>query len=248
MTWKPIVTYLTRGSESVFAVIILGLASGVLAKLGHNDSRTTYALVVSVFNIIYFGYSQAMIPTICNYRTFSSLIFACETLFAIFYLAAFAAIADAFPTGNCNAFGGGDLTSACRMYQALLPFTLLNWLLFSTDLVLFIGFSYIPEIATYGFAHTFVLSKFQFGAIFSDYVTIFGKPIPGVKTEVEGDGTAAAGAAAGAAPIEGAPAADVEANVGLASTDEDQEKDRTPEQGTDGANDGNLAAGGRPYP
>ena len=104
MTWRPIVSYILRGCQSVFAIIILGLTSGILAKLGHNESRVTYSLVVAIMNIIYFGYSLALVPSIKRNRTISSLIFICEALFTIFYLAAMGAIADVFPSGDCDSF------------------------------------------------------------------------------------------------------------------------------------------------
>lgn len=258
MTWRPIVSYILRGCQSVFAIIILGLTSGILAKLGHNESRVTYSLVVAIMNIIYFGYSLALVPSIKRNRTISSLIFICEALFTIFYLAAMGAIADVFPSGDCDSFFfSNDLASACKMYKALLPFNLFNWLLFTATLTLFIGFSYIPQIRSYGFANTFTLTRFEFGVIFANTFNLFGKPVAGVKSEGEPvDGAVGAGAGAGAgtgaegeaAPVAPAPA-DAEANVGIASTDEDQEKGRSPSGSNERLSNGeDLAANERPYP
>lgn len=240
MSWREIITYIFRATEATSSIVILGLSSGYLAESG-NNREVNYSLAVAILNLIYFGYSQTFVPSIGHDRTSSTLIFCCEGGLAILYLAAMASIANDYPT-HCS-------DSSCRMYQAILPFDLFNWLLFSVTFILFVGYSYIPEISTYGFVHTFRFSDFEYGTIFASYLNGFGKPIPGANAEAQtGD------VPAEAKDEEEAIAADInpddpEANVGIASTEEHHEKAHSPDSTQEGySNAAALALSNKAYP
>lgn len=255
MSWKQITTFILRGCQAIFAIIILGLSAGVLSDVDTNISRVTFSLVVALFNIIYFAYNQIMVPFVFKNQSLSSLICWLEFMFMVFYLAAMGAIADIFPTDCDWDYLSSKATTTCRTYQAILPFNLFNWLLFTATFILFIGFTYVPEIRTHGFAHTFSLTNFEFGTIFSSYLNGFGKPLPGAKAEgqgqapnddsvfVSGEGESQGQAYATAANQ------DPEANVGIASSDEDHVKVHTPDGSHEGfSNDANLGEHEKPYP
>ena len=263
MSWKQITTLILRGCQALFAVIILGLSAGVLGNVDTNISRVTFSLVVSIFNIIYFAYNQIMVPYLFKNQSISSLICWLEFMFMVFYLAAMGAIADIFPTDCGWYYGSSKATTTCRTYQAILPFNLFNWLLFTATFILFIGFTYVPEIRAHGFAHTFSLINFEFGTIFSSYLNGFGKPLPGAKAKAEAQAEAQAegqgpngdsvfvsgeGENQGQA-YETAGGYDPEANIGVISSDEDHEKIHTPDGSHEGiSNDANLGENDRPYP
>ncbi|EMG46527.1 hypothetical protein SBY92_002709 [Candida maltosa Xu316] len=172
MHWKQITTYAIRGTQFAFAVIDLGLAAGILAKWGTNFDRATYALVVGILNLLYIGYAEGLVPFVFKNQAPSFLILVCESIFTIFYLAAMGAVADV--TNGCDAWGGFGYHSfwndVCKLFQALTAFTLLNWLLFIASLVLFIIYSFIPEVKAYGFKHSFQNSTFEFGVIFAKQI------------------------------------------------------------------------------
>ncbi|KAG7664807.1 uncharacterized protein J8A68_001689 [[Candida] subhashii] len=219
MEGKELITYCIRGCESVFCIITLGLSAGLLNDVGGNVDRVTFALVTSILNILYFGYIGGIMPYVTVEQSPSSVIFASEIILAIFYLAAMGAIADITPTTSCSFFGFHNDDTICSLLKALIPFTLFNWLLFSGSFTLFLVYSFIPEMQTYGFAHTFKFTTYQWGAIWSDYSQAACKPIGGVANKEAGVAGAGEGAAVG----------DEEANVGVHSTDEEARENKYPE-------------------
>lgn len=171
---KPLISTLLRGFQFLFAIISLALAGSVLSDLGFNWDRMSYVVAVGVLNIVYFFYILIVVPFGLNGQSPSLVILIGESIFMIFYLAAWAATADGFPThcGRYSAFDyynyNGFDSSTCRAYQAVLPFTLFNWFLFIASLVLFILYTLVPQVKTFGFNNTIGLTNFHFGAIFSD--------------------------------------------------------------------------------
>lgn len=217
MHTNQIVTYCIRGTQAVFAIIVLGVAAGFLGEVGTNVDRVTFALVTSILNILYFGYIFGILPYVTQNGAPSVVILSCEIIMTIFYLAAMGAVADITPSGSCSFrfWGSGD--TACSLLKTLIPFTLFNWLLFTASLILFILYSFVPEIKSYGGSHVAKNTTYEYGAIYSDYNQQVLKPIGGLSKEAEG-----------IPPAEG----DDEANVGVHSVEEHAESHKYPE-GTD---------------
>ncbi|RLV93553.1 hypothetical protein JA1_002252 [Spathaspora sp. JA1] len=245
MHLKQLFTYGIRGAEGTFAVIVLGLSAGILAEAGINIDRVSYCLVVAILNLIYFGYIGGVLPFVTNNDAPSLAILICETLFALFYLAAMGSMADIVPGGSCDIWDGYNYYSSfstghrynfksiCQLEKALIPFTLFNWLLFTSSLLLFLFYSYIPEVRTYGWGHIIKLTKYHLGAIWSDYTQ------PAFKKIVGADG-GEKGVVAGEPAAEGtedavAPVVDEEARIG--SSDEEARENKyaeaTSEEGED---------------
>ncbi|CAX41767.1 conserved hypothetical protein [Candida dubliniensis CD36] len=222
MSWKPIVTYIFRGLQTVFCIVVLGLSAGFLADVGYNYDRVTFALVVSILNLLYFGYILILMPIFFKNFTFSILIFAAEFIFFVFYLSAMGAIADVVPSGSCGDYG--SYSSACSILKALIPFTLFNWLLFATTFGLFLGYSFIPQVSSRGFKSIFLPVRFEYGAIFTNFLLPFGKRY--AVTDPVTDAAVADAEITGNdiennAP-KGASVGDDEATAGLASSEEDK--------------------------
>lgn len=222
MSWKPIVTYIIRGAQSVFCIVVLGLSAGFLADVGYNYDRVTFALVVSILNLIYFSYILLIMPTILKNFSPSVIILVAEFIFFVFYLSAMGAIAAVIPSGSCGDYG--SYSSACSILKALIPFTLFNWLLFATSFGLFLGYSFIPQVSSRGFKSIFLPARFEFGAIFTDFALPFGKKY--AVTDPATDAAIANAEVTGSGIENDAPkvasVGDNEATVGLASSEEDK--------------------------
>ena len=146
--------------------------SWVLADVGYNYDRVTFALVVSILNLIYFSYILLIMPTILKTFTFGNH-FSCRVHFLCVLSFSHGTIAAVIPSGSCGDYG--SYSSACSILKALIPFTLFNWLLFATSFGLFLGYSFIPQVSSRGFKSIFLPARFEFGAIFTDFALPFGK-------------------------------------------------------------------------
>lgn len=168
---KVTTSIILRLVEFLFAVIVLGLSAGVLAGFDTNISRVSFNLVVAIFNIIWLVYIAFIAPRVLAGQTPTVVVLAVQCIFWVFYLAAWAVIADAFPS-DCNWwFFLRDSESTCRAYQAILPFSLLNWFWFSIELGLFFGYSLVPEIRSFGGNHLLLNTTYYWGTLFNAETT-----------------------------------------------------------------------------
>ncbi|CAK9441580.1 uncharacterized protein LODBEIA_P54480 [Lodderomyces beijingensis] len=172
---KGVISIVIRGVQLVLTIISLALGAAVLNALGYSFGRVAFTVAASVLTLLYLAFVCFVVPKGLNGRTPSLVIIIGESIFAIFYLAAWASIADFFPS-TCDF---GDMYSAyyyvgsfsengCRLYQAILPMTLLNFIAFVASLGLFIHYSYIPEMKSQGFNHTVQMSSYLWGCIYPD--------------------------------------------------------------------------------
>ncbi|CUM55577.1 unnamed protein product [Debaryomyces tyrocola] len=155
-----------RGLQLIWTIINLGLAAGLIADLDYGYSRVVYSLVISVLTIIYLV--VVMLP-IC-FRLMSPLvILVCECIFMIFWLASFAAMANAFGDVDCTYFNRYyDTNRWCLLGKAMIAFGLFNWVTFCVSLILLIIFTVIP----FGYRDNNLMTRntFKMGAIFPEVV------------------------------------------------------------------------------
>lgn len=153
-----------RGLQFIWTIINLGLAAGLIAELDYGYSRVVYSLVISVFTIIYLV--VVMLP-IC-FRSMSPLvILVSECIFMIFWLASFAAMANAFGDVDCTYFNRYyDTNRWCLLGKAMIAFGLFNWVTFCVSLILLIIFTLIPL----GYNNLMTGNSFKMGAIFPEVV------------------------------------------------------------------------------
>lgn len=135
-----------RVAEFLFAVAVLGLSAGVLASYNTNIPRVTFNLVVAIFDIIWLAYIAFIAPKTLAGQTPTAVVFACQIILWIFYLAGWTVIVDEFPKDCNESFYMRDSKDTCHAYQAILPFSILNYIVLSTELGLFYGYSLVPEI------------------------------------------------------------------------------------------------------
>ncbi|CCG21979.1 hypothetical protein CORT_0B02640 [Candida orthopsilosis Co 90-125] len=156
-----------RTVEFITTVAILGLSGSVLAKVGHNIPRVSFTTTVAAIDVLYLGYVGLFVPVALNNTTPSFIILGAQGAVWILYLASWAAIAAKFPTDCSTSSWENSSRATCRAYQALLPFTLFNWLLYGVEGALFLSYSYVNEVVNYGLGHTFRPSPFYWGSIFA---------------------------------------------------------------------------------
>ncbi|KAI5960032.1 hypothetical protein KGF57_001976 [Candida theae] len=156
-----------RTVELVTTVAILCLSGSILAKVGHDIPRVSFTTTVAAIDILYLGYVGLFVPVALNNTTPSFVILGAQSAVWILYLGSWAAIAAHFPTDCTTNSWENSSTATCRSYQALLPFTLFNWLLYSVEGTLFLSYSYVNEVVNYGLGHTFRPSPFYWGSIFA---------------------------------------------------------------------------------
>ncbi|KAI3404740.2 hypothetical protein KGF56_002443 [Candida oxycetoniae] len=164
---QEIISIIIRVLETILAIIALGLAGGFTADI--SLGRVIFTIVTAAESLVYLGYVEFLVPVAFKGKNISTLVFCCEVLNTLLYLVSWAIIAGDFPS-DCNNSSWGK--SNCQIYQAILPFTLLNWLLFSISFGLFLGFSYIPEIQRFSGAHTLKPTKYYWGSIFIDLPSV----------------------------------------------------------------------------
>lgn len=56
-----------------------------------------------------------------------------------------------------------DSKDTCHAYQAILPFSILNYIVLSTELGLFYGYSLVPEIRNFGGKHLLQNTTYYWG-------------------------------------------------------------------------------------
>ena len=156
-----------RAVEFLATVAIVGLSGSVLAKVGHNIPRVSFTTTVAAIDLLYLGYVGLFVPVALNNTTPSFIILGAQSAVWILYLGSWAAIAANFPTDCSTNSWENSSRATCRSYQALLPFTLFNWLLYGVEGTLFLSYSYVNEVVNHGLGHTFRPSPFYWGSIFA---------------------------------------------------------------------------------
>lgn len=161
-----IISIIIRVIQFIWTIINLGLAAGFLSKYDHSYSRVVYSLVISVFTIIYL----AVVTLPICLRYISPLIaLVAESIFMIFWLASFAAMADVFGDLDCGFYYFGT-NSLCEMGKAMIGFGVLNWLAFCVSLVLLLVYTAVPCMRFGGFKSMLAANNFSTGAIFSEVI------------------------------------------------------------------------------
>lgn len=124
-------TYLIRGLQLFFAILVMSLSAFVVDVWGGNG-RPAFDVAVGVLTIPYLvfvlAFPQLLVPIV---------VFVCEIFFTLFWLIAFALAADYAGAGDCTWLSGyGRYKSACQSAKAVIAFSLFNWLLFALSLTL----------------------------------------------------------------------------------------------------------------
>ncbi|CAK9441581.1 uncharacterized protein LODBEIA_P54490 [Lodderomyces beijingensis] len=152
-----------RVLELIMSIILLGLSAGFTADI--REARVIYNLVASVISVTYLGYVGAFVPIFFNYNSPSWIILIMEILNFVLLLSSWAVVASDFPT-DCPTNSWGKQN--CQIYQTMLAFGIMDWLLYTFSMSFFIGYSYVPEIREYGFFHQFRFTDYYWGCIFVD--------------------------------------------------------------------------------
>lgn len=157
-----------RGLQFIWTIINLGLAAGLIADLDYGYSRVVYSLVISVFTVIYLV--VVMLP-ICLRFLSPLVILVSEFIFMIFWLASFAAMANAFGDVDCSYFNRYYNTNRwCLLGKAMIAFGLFNWVTFCLSLILLIIFTVIRCASRGGMNSLLAGNNFKMGAIFPETV------------------------------------------------------------------------------
>lgn len=149
-----------RAVQIVLAIICLGL-SARLVDIANSWGRAIYNLIISLFTLIYlavllFGQKIRIIQPIT--------ILVCDIVFFIFWLAAFACIANDLSYGcvdNFSAFGYYFHSNICQVMRALTAFGVLIWFTFIATLVLYTIFVLVPSYKIGGFQSWLQKSGFE---------------------------------------------------------------------------------------
>ncbi|ABN64384.1 predicted protein [Scheffersomyces stipitis CBS 6054] len=154
------VVYILRGAQLFFSILVLGLAAGLLADIGTNWNRVTYSLVIAIFTLIYAAFIGLIMHASMAHTILPIIILIIESLFTLFWLVAFALVADTFGSFTCYS------ATWCKLGKALIPFTLFNWLLFTATLILFIVFTIVPLCKINGANSITKPATLSYGAVF----------------------------------------------------------------------------------
>ncbi|KAI5956568.1 hypothetical protein KGF54_001043 [Candida jiufengensis] len=165
MISKLLISYISRGLQLLFSIILLAVSAAFLGKINWNYPRVSYNIAVSVLTLIYLGYIISISGFLKN-QTWPLLIIIIEFVFWIFYLAAWASIADFMWASDCGNYYYSDTKTACQLYKSILPFGLFNWILFSIDLIFITIYIIIPYIKNGIFNHSLQPKEFIWGSIF----------------------------------------------------------------------------------
>lgn len=140
-----LISLIIRSVQIFFAIIVLGTAAGVVGT-GYTTGRAGYNVAVAVLALIY--YVITLIPaTFPLIPWIASMI--CETILFLFWLVAFALMADGgFGEVTCVGYVSDNYRTACTTGKAALAFGILSWLVSAASLVLVILYILVPRIKT----------------------------------------------------------------------------------------------------
>lgn len=156
------ISILLRLSETIVSSIVLGLTAGFVSD--EVTGRTVFILITSIISLLYLWYIGFWVPVAFNGNSPSIIILFGETFNMVLYLISWIILATDFPT-DCNTDNDWSKTS-CHIYQALLPFTILNWILFTTTTAIYLGRGLSPELREFSPLHIFAPSNYFWGSLF----------------------------------------------------------------------------------
>ncbi|QLQ78652.1 hypothetical protein HG537_0A09000 [Torulaspora globosa] len=146
--WKGplLAARVVRIAQFVFTVVTLGLTARAKDYFT-GEPTADYGVAVSVMSLVY------LIVIFCTSLFLGGYFMAgpilvCETLFLIFWLTAFVALAAEFGTGSCDSLYWGK--SACQAAQASIAMAAVCMVLFAVSLVLLVLYTVIPVVRTLG--------------------------------------------------------------------------------------------------
>ncbi|CAI5759713.1 unnamed protein product [Candida verbasci] len=171
MTAKESASIALRVLETIFAIVVLGLGAGFLSNIDDNYARVSLSVGTSSLSSIYLLYVELWVPVVFSGNSPSVVLLICEVGFSVLYLTSWAVLAAIVPS-NCTAFvdeiDASNGNANCHIIPALITFNILDFLFFTTTMILFLGYCYIPEVVDQGFLHSFRFSPFVWGCIFSE--------------------------------------------------------------------------------
>lgn len=146
--WKgPVLAArVVRIAEFVFVVVALGLTARAKDYFT-GEPTADYGVAVSVMSLVYLMAVFFTSWFVGDYFMAGPML-VCETLFVIFWLTAFVALAAEFGTGSCDALYWGK--SACQAAQASIAMAGVCMVLFGVSLLLLVLYTVMPVVRTRG--------------------------------------------------------------------------------------------------
>ncbi|KAI5968899.1 hypothetical protein KGF57_000014 [Candida theae] len=182
---RKTVSIILRSAEFLFSVVVLGLSAGVLAGYNSNIPSVTLNLVVAILDIIWLAYVAFIAPSVFAGQTPTVLVLTCQVILWALYLAAWVAVTADFPK-NCNeSIYMRDSIDTCRANQAILAFSILNYVVLNTELAVFYQHSLIPEAKTFGGRHLLQKTTYVWGTLFNADTASSVKSCTGFSTGVD---------------------------------------------------------------
>lgn len=194
-----LISLVLRGVQLFLTVLNLGLSAGVIADINGYYGRAVYVLIITLFTLIYLVF-VLLKPALKLLPSLASLII--ESVFFVFWLAAFAVIADDIGSLDCSYTSYYGYTydfSWCKVGKALIAFSVLEWISFIISLVLLIVYTIVPLTRAGGFNDLLISDIFNLGGIYMN----------------DSEGTAAKGT-----DLEKGATADAEGAEGAEATDD----------------------------
>ncbi|RLV83625.1 hypothetical protein JA9_004832 [Meyerozyma sp. JA9] len=159
-----------RGIQLVFSIIGLGVSAGTVHQFGSWD-RGNFAVAASVISFVY------LLVTIFAFPFISPLVsLVAESILMIFWLAAFAAVADVFGSASCSytTYSYTFHSTGCRLSKTFIAFGVLNWVMFLVSLGLLIWFTIVPVARAGGFSSLNQIRSLSRGALFTSFIPATG--------------------------------------------------------------------------
>lgn len=191
-----LISLVLRGVQLFLTVLNLGLSAGVIGDISGYYGRAVYVLIITLFTLIYLVFTLFK-PALKLLPSLASLII--ESVFFVFWLAAFAVIADDIGSLDCSFTSYYGYTydfSWCKVGKALIAFSVLEWISFIISLVLLIVYTIVPLTRAGGFNDLLIRDIFTLGGIYMNGTDSTGAK--GATTDLE----------KGAEPAEGAEGAE----------------------------------------
>lgn len=144
-----------RITEFVFTVIALGLTARAKSYF-NGEPSADYGVAVAVMSFIYLVavfFTSFFLP---DYYMAGPLLIT-ESLFLIFWLTAFIALAAEFGRGSCDSLYWGR--EPCRAGQAAIAMSAINMVLFGVSLLLLIVYAVRPLLRTHSGANLWTTAK-----------------------------------------------------------------------------------------
>lgn len=148
-TGTLLIARLLRIAQFVFTVITLGLTARAKDYFV-GEPTADYGVAVSVMSLVYLIVIFAT-SWFVGEAFMVGPILICESLFVIFWLTAFIALAAEYGRGSCDRFYWGE--EPCRAGQASIAMAAVCMVLFAATLVLLLLYTVRPVVRTQGSDH-----------------------------------------------------------------------------------------------